>query len=222
VWTFAYDVAGLERVEFKYRTDADGANSTASDQNETYAGGPEVGAWQTAAMTWRDFPTGNFFNDPNINFSVLPAHIADEYCVRVTGLSGVLIDYYVEAEDSLGNVKKSPIQHVWIGEANTSPSHVIDGVLDTTAALVASNGGLNPTRRRDGTYTWPRGVGALGRIFHHGGRRPATRSARPGQAALAWPTGLFLGSEQQLVRLVRQANRALYRRPGASVPTLVW
>ena len=161
-WTFAYDAAGLKRVELKYRADADGINSTASDQNETYAGGSEVAAWQTAAMTWRDFPAGNFFGNPDINFSVLPAHIADEYYVHMTGFSDVLLDYYVEAEDSLGNVKKSPIQHVWIGQSNTSQSHVIDGSLDTTAALVASNAGLNLYADWDGTYLYlaAQGVGS--------------------------------------------------------------
>lgn len=162
VWTFVYDVSGLERVDFKYRTDVDGVNPITSDQNETYAGGPEVGTWQTVPMTWRDFPEGNFFEDPSIDFSVLPAHIADEYYVHVTDLSEVLIDYYVEAEDSVGNVKRSPIQHVWIGEAAGSPSHVIDGSLDTTATLIASNGGLNLYADWDGThlYVATEGVGS--------------------------------------------------------------
>ena len=154
VWTFGYDVSGLLRVDLKFRTDGDGTNPMTDDENETYAGGPGVGAWQTLEMSMRDFPKGNFFGDPSIDFSVLPDYIADQYYVQVTGLSEVLIDYYVEAEDSLGNIKMSPIQHVWIGEATGSPAHVIDGSLDSTAALVASNGRFNLYADWDGEYLY--------------------------------------------------------------------
>ncbi|MCX5800139.1 MAG: T9SS type A sorting domain-containing protein [Candidatus Eisenbacteria bacterium] len=162
IWTFVYDASGVKRVQLKYRLDADGTNPMTSDQNETYAGGAEVGSWQTLAMAWRDFPKGNYLNDPSINFSVLPDYIADEYYVHVTELSEVLIDYYVEAEDSLGNVKRSPIQHVWIGETSGSPSHVIDGSLDTTSTLVASNGSLHLYADWDGQYLYvaTEGVGS--------------------------------------------------------------
>ncbi len=162
VWTFVYDVSGADRVELKIRIDADGTNPMTSDQNETYAGGPEVGPWQILSMTQRTFPTGNFFNDPNIDFSVLPDYIADEYYVQVTGLSEVLVDYYIEAEDSAGNIKRSPIQHVWVGEATESPAHTIDGDLDTTAALVASNGGFHLYADWDGEFLYvaAEGVGA--------------------------------------------------------------
>lgn len=163
VWTFAYDVSGIARVELKYRIDVDGENPMTSDQNETYAGGAEVGAWQTLAMTYRDFPDGNFHGDPSINFTVLPDYIADEYYVQVTGLSEVLVDYYVEAEDSAGNVKRTPIQHVWVGESTGGGGgHVIDGDVDTTATLLASNAGLNLYADWDGNslYVAVEGVGA--------------------------------------------------------------
>jgi hypothetical protein len=154
VWTFVYDVSGIVRVHFRYRVDADGANPMASDQNETYAGGGEVGPWQAIEMTRREFPDGNFFNDPEIDFSVLPDYIADEYYGHVTGLSETLIDYYVEAEDSLGNLKRSPIQHVYIGAATSSPSHVIDGDLDPACTLVASNAGLEVYADWDGEFLY--------------------------------------------------------------------
>lgn len=34
----------------------------------------------------------------------------------MTGLSGVLMDYYVTATDTLGNVKKTDIYHVYVGD----------------------------------------------------------------------------------------------------------
>ncbi|GAB4553800.1 MAG: hypothetical protein Tsb0013_16260 [Phycisphaerales bacterium] len=116
VWTFVHDVSGTTSVELKYRVDNDGTNPLSSNQNETFAGGAEVGAWQTLPMTARAFPATNVFNDPNIDFFEMPQEIADQYFVRVNDLRSVLIDYYVEATDSKGNVTRSPIQHVWIGD----------------------------------------------------------------------------------------------------------
>jgi hypothetical protein len=115
VWTFAHDVSGVQSVTLKYRFDLDGGNPLASTQNETYAGGTEVSAWQSLPMTRRTFPKGNVYNNPDINFTVLPTVIADEYFAQVTGLADTLVDYYVEAADSLGNVTRSPIQHVYVG-----------------------------------------------------------------------------------------------------------
>jgi hypothetical protein len=124
VWTFAYDVSGLQSVELRYRIDTDGTNPLSDHDNETYAGGPGVGPWQTLAMNRRPFPAGNVHGDPGISFSVLPAYIADEYWVEVTGLEDVLVDYHVEAVDSLGNVKRTPIQHVWVGAGTAIPDAV--------------------------------------------------------------------------------------------------
>lgn len=121
VWTFAYDVSGLSRVDFRYRVDADGQNPMTDDENETFVGGSGVGAWQTIPMTERDFPAGNVHGHPDIDFSVAPDYIADEYWVHLEGFEDVLLDYYVEAEDSLGQTKRSPIQHVWVGSGGVAP-----------------------------------------------------------------------------------------------------
>jgi hypothetical protein len=120
VWTFAHDVSGIASVTLKYRLDNDGTNPLASAQNETYAGGSEVGAWQSLAMTYRQFPKGNVLNDASIDFFELPTYIADEYYVQVTGIRSKLVDYYVEAVDTKGNVRRSPIQHVYVGAGNGS------------------------------------------------------------------------------------------------------
>jgi hypothetical protein len=132
-----------------------------NDENEVYSDGAGVGPWQTLAMTRRDFPKGNVFGHPGVGFSVLPDYIANEYYVHVTGLSEVMLDYFVEAEDSLGIVKRSPIQHVWVGDASGSSSHVMDGDLDTTSTLIASSGGINLYADWDGEhlYVATEGVG---------------------------------------------------------------
>jgi len=114
IWTFVDDVSGVADVALKYRVDAD---DIIDDANMVYGDGS---SWQTLAMTKRVFPTGNFHNDPSINFFVTPNDIADEYFVEVTGLRETTIDYYVEATDTKGFVKRSPIQHVYIGDGSGS------------------------------------------------------------------------------------------------------
>ena len=47
-------MSGLTSVTLKWRVDGDGENPLASTQNETYAGGAEVGAWNSMPMTRSD------------------------------------------------------------------------------------------------------------------------------------------------------------------------
>ncbi|UMY66904.1 MULTISPECIES: starch-binding protein [unclassified Flavobacterium] len=123
VWTLAYDVNDIAEAVVKYRIDGDGTNNPASDENETYFGGTEVGAWQSLPMTERIFPTGNITNNPNISFFILPNKIANQYSAKIVGISNKLVDYYVEVTDTFGNVNKTAIQHVWVGtNLNVNPT----------------------------------------------------------------------------------------------------
>lgn len=111
VWSFVHDVSGLQTVVLKYRTDVDGLNPLSSVQNETYAGGNEVGAWQSVNMTAA-------FINPSTQ-GIAPIAKASEYSAKIMGLSSVLVDYYIEATDIHGNVTKSNIEHVWVGANNS-------------------------------------------------------------------------------------------------------
>ena len=115
VWTFAHDVSGLTRVELMVREDADGHNDPGTTANETYGGGSGVGAWSALPMTQRVMPTGEPWDMPGVDLFVEPMHIADQYWLELSGYSDVLLDYYVEAEDALGHIKRTPIQHVYVG-----------------------------------------------------------------------------------------------------------
>jgi hypothetical protein len=127
VWTFAFDVSGIASAELKYRVDNDGVNPLDNNDNETYAGGNSVGSWETISMTERVMPTTNVTNDPEIDFFILPDHIANMYYGKIEGLSEVLVDYYVEVTDANGNITKSKIQHVWVGEnVNITPTITFD------------------------------------------------------------------------------------------------
>ncbi|MFH1419481.1 MAG: carbohydrate binding domain-containing protein [Planctomycetota bacterium] len=107
VWTYAYDVSGLTDVTLQWRVDADGVNSLASVQNETYAGGVEVGPWNSETMTASDVPPPSGI--------LVPTYRAMRYGATIADQHDVLIDYYVEAEDGEGNVAKTDIQHVYVG-----------------------------------------------------------------------------------------------------------
>lgn len=106
VWTYVHDVTGVKSVTLRYRTDADGENSPATTENETYAGGAGVSAWTNIVMSGTDMPSQT---------NPLPTVKAKEYSAKIEGFKEKLIDYYVEAEDNNGNIGRSPIQHVWVG-----------------------------------------------------------------------------------------------------------
>ena len=112
VWTLANDWSGLSNVTLKWRVDADGVNPIASIQNETYAGGPEVGAWQSVAMTSANVPTPAGVTGA--------ARKAQRYGATISGQNNVLIDYYVEATDTHANTSKSEIMHVWVGQSSST------------------------------------------------------------------------------------------------------
>lgn len=120
VWTHIFDVSGVSNVTLFVRSDADGMNPIADNANELYAGGAGVGGWVSIPMNKRVMPTGNFYNDPQISFFMLPTAMADEYWAQVVGYTNVLLDYYVQAVDARGNTNQSDIQHVWVGAGDTS------------------------------------------------------------------------------------------------------
>lgn len=126
VWTHVYDVSGIPDggVVLWVRADKDGVNSLASTQNETYAGGDEVGDWMAISMVRRSLPKTRAelnaaASDSEIDYEFEPAEVADYYFAKVACFRGQLVDYYVEARDAKGNVSKSDIQHVWVEDDGT-------------------------------------------------------------------------------------------------------
>ena len=109
MWTYAYDVSGLQSVTLKYRVDGDGHNPLDSTQNETYAGGAEVGDWVSIDMTSSDVIPPSGIESPTAR--------ALRFSGMIEGLEDVLVDYYVEAVDSFGNLQQTDIQHVYVGDS---------------------------------------------------------------------------------------------------------
>ena len=149
IWSYVYDVNELQRVELRYRADKDGEIRIDDRDNHLYNGGNGVEDWQTKTMNPVEIP-------PETNEA--PLVKADRFEAEVSDLSNLLIDYYIEAEDSYGNVSRSSIRHVWVGSNGNSGSgdgngngdnndgsnlFTLDGELDTNAELVSKqeNGG---------------------------------------------------------------------------------
>jgi len=113
VFTFVDDVNGLASVKLYWRTDNDGENPINEYDNELYAANvSKVGAWNSADMTGDSYPPVKGPQVPD------PANRAKRYMAAINGQNNVLIDYFVEATDTKGNVSRSDIAHVWVGAVN--------------------------------------------------------------------------------------------------------
>jgi len=159
IWSHVYDVSGVDAVNLKVRLDNDGYNSLQSNHNELYAGGADVGAWVTVAMTKKALPNDRTSlnaaaDNGQIDYFITPPYLADYYFARIDGTSlpgykGKLIDYYIEATDSRGNIRKSDIQHVFVeddGIAEGSSVSFSDDPNDCdpiTVSYEPGNGPLN-------------------------------------------------------------------------------
>jgi len=115
VYTYIGEVSENVTAVLKYRADVDGTNPKSSTANEIYRQTAEVGAWIDVPMNRHDMPLGDPYNKPEIDYFELPTSIADHFSGQVPGVANTLYDYYVEATDTRGNVARSPIQHVWVG-----------------------------------------------------------------------------------------------------------
>ena len=163
VWTHVYDVSGINDGDVKLfvRADKDGYNPVGSIQNETFAGGDEVGEWIEIPMTKRTLPSTTeelnaLADNGQINYEFAPAAVADYYFAKVTQFRGQLVDYFVEAKDTKGNMTRSDIQHVWVEDDGTAPGEGGGGASASTTFSPAS-----PTDCGDITVTFNAGDGCL-------------------------------------------------------------
>ncbi len=177
IWTHAYDLSGVSSVTAKVRVDNDGVNPLGSNQNETYAGGSEVGTWVSIPMTKRVLPnTRAALNAAAANSQIdyfLPTNEqADYYFAKIDdaslpGFKGKLLDYYVEAVDSRGNVHKSDIQHVFVVDDGQS-GPVVPAAPTGLTATAASSSQIN--------LSWTASAGATGYKVFRGGTEIASPS----------------------------------------------
>ena len=147
----------VRRVLVQVAQMAVGAGLTALADN---LGGLNLGPWQPVAMTKRTIDKGNVTGDSTINFFITPDYIADYYFAKVIGYRNVLLDYYIEAVDSRGNITKTDIQHVWVADDGTvaappaTPQNLVASPVNTNQinlAWNAANGATSYIVRRGGS-----------------------------------------------------------------------
>ncbi len=181
IWTHAYDLSGIPAgaVTLRVRVDADGTNPLSSNQNETYAGGPETGAWVSIPMTRRELPrTRAALNAAAANGQIdyfLPTNeVADYYFAKVTdervaGFRGKLLDYYIEAADARGNLHRSDIQHVFVeddaGQGGGGGGGGVAPVVETVPASPTADLPVKIVYRPAN-----RPLAAAGQVYLHAGR----------------------------------------------------
>ena len=131
VYTYAYDVSGIRDIAVMIRTHTqnivDPLDKTpdvyhpAVLQDDGRVDPTRVSDWQRFAMTRRDL-TGVINGVPWQEDSarimrIVPAQlIGSLYYAYFDQFRGQVLDYYVEAEDKLGNITRSDIQHVYVGQ----------------------------------------------------------------------------------------------------------
>ncbi len=115
VWTLAHDISGVKSAKVYVRQSLTGRTSPLGD-HLLYRGGPEVSPWKPVPMTRRSFDPAERGQPPQqgLNYFIQASELADLYWAKIQGFSKVLVDYYMESEDAMGNLVKSPISHVWV------------------------------------------------------------------------------------------------------------
>ena len=159
VWTFVDDVSGVESVNLKWRVADWTWYANLNDfAQELYAHSPgKNGPWNTVSMgsgVW--YPSVQGPKVPN------PAARAKRYAATVSGQNNALISYYVEATDTKGNVSRSEIFHVWVGDDTVGPNPNPRVEFDPPAP-----DGCNPVTIKYRKSTSPLGNGP---IYAHVGR----------------------------------------------------
>ncbi len=124
IWTYAYDDGGLGDVTLYYRVDPDGS---VDPVNQVFAGG----SWQSVSMVE--------IREPSARTTPAPPFQAARYEAKLSDLSGVLVDYYVEATDAGGRSERSILQHVWIGRGEATGGSGNAGVAWTPTNPAASD-----------------------------------------------------------------------------------
>lgn len=132
IYTYAFDVSGIASMAVKVRPHTSNGINSSDDTYKVYdpaamAGKPglsitpsNVGAWQSFPMQMRDLHPVMNGVDWNANvkatMQVLPAQeIGNLYYVYLSDFRNQMLDYYVEAIDTVGNVTKTEIQQVFVG-----------------------------------------------------------------------------------------------------------
>jgi hypothetical protein len=194
VWTYAFDLNGLANVTLKYRISN---TETVQYDNMIYAGGAGTGPWQSLPMTGISITS---VTDP------MPLHKAKEYSAQINGYQNKLIDYYVEAVDTKGNLARSPIQHVWVGDGSGGSSGNVSWSpqqpnLNEIITITAKHA-TSQTLLHWGVNNWDRPIAAYrpaGTTEHEGSNAVQTPpTGQNNEGHYFWNLGPFNNIQQQV------------------------
>jgi hypothetical protein len=107
IWTYGFDVNDIKTAKVVVRFN--GHYSPANRESQLYAASNKLGTWQNIELSRRVVDTV---------LKVKPDKIADYYWTQIKDAPVGYADYYIEAEDTIGNKTRSGIQHVYIGKPN--------------------------------------------------------------------------------------------------------
>ncbi|CAM2010701.1 pullulanase-associated domain-containing protein [Acanthopleuribacter pedis] len=189
IYTYGFDLAGISDIHVKVRVHRDKRVDARDNTCRVYdpvamqkQGVPNidpdrVGPWQRFSMQKRDLT-------PDINgvawqpttretMNIVPAQkIGDLYYTTFDQFRDQLLDYYIEAVDSMGNVTRSEIQQVYVGAGRyrrengklvedvngsiegTYPFLTDQAPLRRATFYVADNGGTVDLQIRDENGSW--------------------------------------------------------------------
>nr|AKP45383.1 alpha-amylase [Cystobacter sp. Cbv34]QQZ45548.1 CysT [synthetic construct] len=185
LYTYAYDASGISSIKARVRVHTHKSIDPLDNTHKVYdpaarkaAGVPNidparVGAWVDYPLTRRDLkPVMNGVSWQPAYLPVMakvPAQeIGDLYYVYLGNYRDQLLDYYIEATDSRGNITRGEIQSVYVGSGRYNlvggkyiedPNGTVQGthpflVVDTTAPSVPSGLTAKAKTDRSVTLSW--------------------------------------------------------------------
>lgn len=154
IYTYAYDLSNIADIKVKVRTHASLNIAANDDTYKVYDPAANVGkpglsitpanvsAWTSYPMQMRDLrPVMNgvsWMPTTQATMQVLPAQeIGNLYFAYFSGYRNQLLDYYIEATDSRGNVTRSEIQQVHVGAGTYRKTTTGSGHVEDTNGTVA-------------------------------------------------------------------------------------
>jgi chitodextrinase len=154
IYTYAHDVSGISDIQVKVRPHLVAGIAADDDTYKVYdpvamQGKPglsitpaNVGAWVSYPMQMRDLRpsmNGVAWNAPTqATMQVLPAQeTGNLYYTYFSQYRNQLLDYYIEATDTKGNVTKSEIQQVYVGAGTYTKTATGSGYVEDSNGTVA-------------------------------------------------------------------------------------
>lgn len=163
IYTYAHDVSGIASMNVKVRVHTNATISAADDTYKVYdpqamAGKPGLAINPANVGTWQSFPMQMRDLRPDMNgvawqpvtratLQVLPAQDSGNlYYTYLSQFKNQMLDYYIEAVDTRGNVTRSEISQVWVGAGRYSKIAGGSGYVEDVNGSVA---GVYPFLRPD-------------------------------------------------------------------------